>query len=297
MSVLIKSSSPLSQSDLQEGLQAVHQRPLHWTQVLVWRHRRLWWSLGWTALQQWVLSPVCLSAAAEPRKLLKMDQYKHSELCGCSNCSLSQKTQLNSKNVISIGWSLICPHPDPRPFLSPKSKKTSLQFFFFYFSQNLSLCLPAVTLCKPGEFQCKDGSCISNFSRCDQVVNCEDASDEMNCREWPDVAVVAPNQMAALTQLLTVGSAKAFYLILIFFWLWILQRPPIAPVSSDSESKELLLRAAKKQPCVTCRHGCVMATTTAGTSPTRETAQVRLIAKYYLLKGFNPSLGVFFHYP
>lgn len=40
-----------------------------------------------------------------------------------------------------------------------------------------------VTLCKPGEFQCKDGSCISNFSRCDQVVNCEDASDEMNCRK------------------------------------------------------------------------------------------------------------------
>lgn len=40
-----------------------------------------------------------------------------------------------------------------------------------------------MTLCKPGEFQCKDGSCISNFSRCDQVVNCEDASDEMNCRE------------------------------------------------------------------------------------------------------------------
>lgn len=40
----------------------------------------------------------------------------------------------------------------------------------------------AVTLCKAGEFQCKDGSCISNYSRCDQVVNCEDASDEMNCR-------------------------------------------------------------------------------------------------------------------
>lgn len=42
---------------------------------------------------------------------------------------------------------------------------------------------PAVTLCKPGEFQCKDGSCISNYSRCDQVVNCEDAGDEMNCRK------------------------------------------------------------------------------------------------------------------
>lgn len=41
----------------------------------------------------------------------------------------------------------------------------------------------AVTLCKAEEFQCKDGSCISNYSRCDQVVNCEDASDEMNCRK------------------------------------------------------------------------------------------------------------------
>uniref|UniRef100_A0A674BVJ8 LDL receptor related protein 1 n=1 Tax=Salmo trutta TaxID=8032 RepID=A0A674BVJ8_SALTR len=38
-----------------------------------------------------------------------------------------------------------------------------------------------LTLCKAAEFQCRDGSCISNSSRCDQVVNCEDASDEMNC--------------------------------------------------------------------------------------------------------------------
>lgn len=50
-------------------------------------------------------------------------------------------------------------------------------------SHKLTVYLLLVTLCKPGEFQCKDGSCISNFSRCDQVVNCEDASDEMNCRE------------------------------------------------------------------------------------------------------------------
>lgn len=55
---------------------------------------------------------------------------------------------------------------------------------------NSSVPLLLVTLCKAGEFQCKDGSCISHFSRCDQVVNCEDASDEMNCRKQPDTSVL-----------------------------------------------------------------------------------------------------------
>ena len=50
-------------------------------------------------------------------------------------------------------------------------------------SERTNRVVSPVTLCKLGEFQCKDGSCISNYSRCDQVVNCEDASDEMNCRE------------------------------------------------------------------------------------------------------------------
>ncbi len=42
----------------------------------------------------------------------------------------------------------------------------------------------SVTLCSAAEFQCKDGSCITNSSRCNQVVDCEDASDEMNCSKY-----------------------------------------------------------------------------------------------------------------
>lgn len=44
----------------------------------------------------------------------------------------------------------------------------------------LILCLSA-TLCSADQFQCRDGGCISNSSKCNQKVDCEDASDEMNC--------------------------------------------------------------------------------------------------------------------
>ncbi|KAF7240343.1 Low-density lipoprotein receptor-related protein 1 [Varanus komodoensis] len=40
---------------------------------------------------------------------------------------------------------------------------------------------PAKTSCAPTEFRCRDGTCISNSSRCNQQIDCEDASDEMNC--------------------------------------------------------------------------------------------------------------------
>uniref|UniRef100_A0A3P8UVE8 EGF-like domain-containing protein n=1 Tax=Cynoglossus semilaevis TaxID=244447 RepID=A0A3P8UVE8_CYNSE len=35
------------------------------------------------------------------------------------------------------------------------------------------------TLCTADQFQCRDGSCITNSSKCNQKVDCEDASDEM----------------------------------------------------------------------------------------------------------------------
>ena len=41
----------------------------------------------------------------------------------------------------------------------------------------------AETACGAGEFRCRDGTCVGNFSRCNQFVDCEDASDEMNCSE------------------------------------------------------------------------------------------------------------------
>lgn len=106
-------------------------------------------------------------------------------------------------------------------------------FFLLPFIQNPSLCLPAVTLCKVGEFQCKDGSCISNYSRCDQVVNCEDASDEMNCREWPGgVSVLTPSQMVVMSygRVNNLFQSDFFVFFVLFF-----QKPLIAPVSSGWE--------------------------------------------------------------
>ena len=39
-----------------------------------------------------------------------------------------------------------------------------------------------LTGCRVGEFTCSDGQCISMNKRCDQIVNCQDKSDEENCR-------------------------------------------------------------------------------------------------------------------
>ena len=38
------------------------------------------------------------------------------------------------------------------------------------------------TGCQDGEFTCSDGQCISMAERCDQVMNCRDESDEMECK-------------------------------------------------------------------------------------------------------------------
>ena len=39
-----------------------------------------------------------------------------------------------------------------------------------------------LTTCKCGQFTCDDGQCIDIEERCDQSVDCEDFSDENNCR-------------------------------------------------------------------------------------------------------------------
>lgn len=44
------------------------------------------------------------------------------------------------------------------------------------------------TSCAATEFRCRDGTCIGNSSRCNQFIDCEDASDEMNCSECPSSA-------------------------------------------------------------------------------------------------------------
>lgn len=52
------------------------------------------------------------------------------------------------------------------------------------------MCPVAEKACSVGEFRCRDGSCISKSSRCNQLVDCEDASDEMNCSEYLPCALL-----------------------------------------------------------------------------------------------------------
>lgn len=47
----------------------------------------------------------------------------------------------------------------------------------------------AETSCAATEFRCRDGTCIGNSSRCNQFIDCQDASDEMNCSECPAAAL------------------------------------------------------------------------------------------------------------
>ena len=44
---------------------------------------------------------------------------------------------------------------------------------------NLTLKL---TGCKEDEFTCDDGQCIGIHTRCDQIINCRDKSDEKGCQ-------------------------------------------------------------------------------------------------------------------
>ena len=39
-----------------------------------------------------------------------------------------------------------------------------------------------LTGCMKGEFTCSDGQCIKMDERCDQIMDCNDESDEENCR-------------------------------------------------------------------------------------------------------------------
>ena len=48
-----------------------------------------------------------------------------------------------------------------------------------------------------GEFRCRDGTCIGNSSRCNQFVDCEDASDEMNCSERCPLPALWPRLLSA----------------------------------------------------------------------------------------------------
>lgn len=56
----------------------------------------------------------------------------------------------------------------------------------------------AETSCAATEFRCRDGSCIGNSSRCNQFIDCEDASDEMNCSECPSCCPMFPATSPAL---------------------------------------------------------------------------------------------------
>ncbi len=73
----------------------------------------------------------------------------------------------------------------------PPAVRWYFQMMFYLNTVSYFLCLSA-TLCSADQFQCRDGGCISNSSKCNQKVDCEDASDEMNCSKfkwWDSVRI------------------------------------------------------------------------------------------------------------
>ena len=40
---------------------------------------------------------------------------------------------------------------------------------------------PVPPSCNPGEFQCRDGTCLPGGRKCDGRMDCRDQSDEENC--------------------------------------------------------------------------------------------------------------------
>lgn len=43
---------------------------------------------------------------------------------------------------------------------------------------------PIVSVCFSNEFQCRDGGCVKSEYRCDNINDCKDQSDELNCGKY-----------------------------------------------------------------------------------------------------------------
>lgn len=60
-----------------------------------------------------------------------------------------------------------------------------MNFIFLFISHLLFITLFSVTRlvvrCRSDEFECLDGSCVSQTARCDGRSDCRDRSDEYNC--------------------------------------------------------------------------------------------------------------------
>lgn len=60
------------------------------------------------------------------------------------------------------------------------SRELLLQF------TNASFYLHQQTECPAGEFSCDTTRCIRNSQRCDQILDCDDGTDELGCLEPED---------------------------------------------------------------------------------------------------------------
>lgn len=107
----------------------------------------------------------------------------------------------------------------------------------------------AETTCAATEFRCRDGTCIGNSSRCNQFIDCEDASDEMNCSECP-AAALGPS--SALEMLLL--SVLAAGTVIFGIWAGSGREEGPAPVLQPQDEAAPAHTCSPRVPCSASHH-------------------------------------------
>ena len=64
-----------------------------------------------------------------------------------------------------------------------KRNKTKRQQYFVHIIMCHVMIQNSFQACASFQYRCKNGQCVVGNVRCNNITQCEDASDEMNCRK------------------------------------------------------------------------------------------------------------------
>ena len=105
--------------------------------------------------------------------------------------TLTSKSKLAFKRVkiIFAHDAVFPPFWSETPSTQTIHNNTSLITFCYFFSFHKML---LVSPCDEDQYQCFDGSCIPLWSFCDNTVDCQDGTDEGDCRKWNTLTIKVP---------------------------------------------------------------------------------------------------------